>query len=98
MGETTVGCCGITLLPLRAETMDNEHQVVIENVEDEQFVTVKHSMTKDHFISFIAFLAQDRVQFVKFYPEGNAETRLNLRGRGYIYYYCNKHGLIKHKL
>ena len=33
-----------------------------------------------------------------FYPEGNAETRLQLRGRGYLYYYCNQHGLFRKKI
>ena len=55
-------------------------------------------MTKEHYISFIAHITYDRVQFVKFYPEGNAETRLNLRGGGWLYFYCNKHGLMKTKI
>ena len=55
-------------------------------------------MTKSHFISFIAYLTSDRVQFVKLYPEGNAETRFGLRGSGYLYIFCNKHGLMKTKI
>lgn len=35
---------------------------------------------------------------VKLYPESNAEARLNLRGGGYLYIYCNKHGLMKKKI
>ena len=97
-GDTLISCCGITLPPLEAEDVDGEHPIRIEKVEDEQFITVDHAMTKEHFISFIAFLTSDRVQFVKFYPEGNAETRLNLRGHGYVYLYCNKHGLMKQKI
>lgn len=96
-GETVISCCGITLPPLEPETADDEHLVTIENVEDEQFITVHHPMTKDHFISFIVYLTSDRVQFVKLYPEGNAETRLNLRGFGKLYIYCNKHGLMQVK-
>lgn len=97
-GETFVSCCGVTLPPLEAEEVDDEHIITIEKVEDEHFVTISHNMTKTHFISFIAFLTSDRVQFVKLYPEGNAETRLNLRGGGYLYIYCNKHGLMKKKI
>ena len=74
------------------------HKLTIEQVEDEHFITIRHDMTKEHFISFIAFFTSDRVQFVKFYPESNAETRLNLRGGGYLYFYCNKHGLMKKKI
>ena len=98
VGNTVISCCGINLPPLEAEETDDHHQITIEKVEDEHFVTVNHDMTKAHFISFIAFLTCDRVQLVKFYPEGNAETRLQLRGRGYLYIYCNKHGLMKKKI
>ena len=96
-GETVISCCGITLPPLEPETADDEHLVTIENVEDEHFITVHHPMTKDHFISFIVYLTSDRVQFVKLYTEGNAETRRNLRGFGKRYIYCNKHGLMQVK-
>ncbi|MBQ3563826.1 MAG: helix-turn-helix domain-containing protein [Clostridia bacterium] len=98
VGNAVISCCGINLPPLEAEETDDHHQITIEKVEDEHFVTVNHDMTKAHFISFIAFLTCDRVQLVKFYPEGNAETRLNLRGGGYLYIYCNKHGLMKKKI
>ena len=97
-GNAVVSCCGITLPALEAEEADDDHAVTVENVEDEHFVTVHHPMTKEHFISFVAHVNSDRLQMVKLYPEGNAETRLQLRGRGYLYYYCNRHGLFKKKL
>ena len=97
-GDAVISCCGITLPPLEAEETDDAHRINVEKVEDEHFITINHDMTKTHFISFLAYLTSDRVQFVKFYPEGNAETRLQLRGRGYLYIYCNKHGLMKQKV
>ena len=97
-GRAVVSCCGITLPPLEAEETDDAHTITIEKVEDEYFVTVPHPMTKEHFISFIAHLTMDRLQMVKFYPEGNAETRFSLRGGGFLYLYCNKHGLMKKKV
>lgn len=98
MGNAVISCCGIMLPPLEAEDIDKAHEITIEKVEDEHFITVNHDMTKSHFISFIAYLTSDRVQFVKFYPESNAETRFQLRGRGYLHVYCNKHGLMKMKI
>ena len=95
IGESVISCCGITLLPLEAEMTDEEHSVSIEIVEEERFITVKHPMTKDHYISFIAYVTSDTIRMVKWYPEGNAETRIQCRGRGYLYIYCNKHGLMK---
>ncbi len=97
-GDAVISCCGIALPPLEAEEADEAHEIKIEKVEDEYFITVNHEMTKTHFISFIAHLTSDKVHFVKFYPEGNAETRLQLRGKGYLYFYCNKHGLMKKKI
>ena len=98
LGNTVVSCCGITLPPLEVEESDDAHAVTIEKVEDEHFITIHHSMTKQHFISFVAFVNSDRLQLVKFYPEGNAETRLQLRGKGFLYYYCNHHGLFQKKV
>ena len=97
-GDALISCCGITLPALEAEETDEAHEIRIDKVEDEYFVTVDHEMEKTHFISFIAHLTSDKVQFVKLYPEGNAETRFQLRGRGYLYIYCNKHGLMKKKI
>ena len=98
LGNTVVSCCGITLPALEAEEADKDHSVTIENVEDEHFLTVHHPMTKEHFISFMAYVTSDRIQMVKLYPEGNAETRFRLRGMGYLYHYCNRHGLFRMKI
>lgn len=98
VGDALISCHGITLPSLEADEVDENHQITIEEVEDEHFITVNHDMTKEHYISFVAYLTYDRVQFVKFYPEGNAETRLNFRGKGFLYIYCNKHGLMKQKI
>ena len=97
-GNTVVSCCGIVLPTLEAEETDDDHPITIENVEDEHFISISHPMTKQHYISFVSFITSDRNQMVKFYPEGNAETRLQLRGRGYLYYYCNQHVLFRKKI
>jgi desulfoferrodoxin (superoxide reductase-like protein) len=96
-GNSVVSCCGITLPALEAEEADDDHGIRIENVEAEHFVTVDHPMTKQHYISFLAYVTSDRLQLVKLYPEGNPETRLQLRGFGMLYWYCNQHGLFKKK-
>ena len=98
LGNTLVSCCGITLPPMEAEEADDDHAITIENVEDEHFITIHHSMTKAHYISFVAYVTTERLQMVKLYPEGNAQTRLQLRGRGYLYYSCNRHGLFQKKI
>lgn len=65
-------------------------------MEDEYFVRIDHEMTKKHYISFIAALSSDRIQMVKLYPEGNAETRFKINGVKQIFYYCNRDGMYKY--
>ncbi|MDO4175448.1 MAG: helix-turn-helix domain-containing protein [Eubacteriales bacterium] len=92
-GNAMVSCCGITLPPLEAEEADAAHAVQCERIEHELYVTSTHEMTKQHYISFIAYVTANRFELVKQYPEGNAEARFFARGRGRLYWYCNHHGL-----
>ena len=93
MGEAAISCHGVTLTPLTAEETDERHMIFIEGVEDEYFVRIDHEMTKQHYISFIAALSGDRMEIVKLYPEGNAETRFKVRGVRQLLFYCNRDGL-----
>lgn len=97
-GGAVISCCGVTLPPLGAEEWDEDHAVTVEKVEDESFLTVHHEMSKNHYISFLAYVTTDRVQLVKFYPESDAQTRMQIRGMGRLYLYCNKHGLMQKKI
>lgn len=98
IGEAVISCCGITLPPAEAEDADEEHAISIETVEDEYYVSVDHSMEKDHYISFLAAVSYQGVRFVKLYPEGGAEARFKIDGIKTIYAYCNRHGLYRVEL
>jgi desulfoferrodoxin (superoxide reductase-like protein) len=93
MGEAAIHCHGILLTPLEAEPADERHRIFIERVEDEYYVRIDHSMTKEHYISFVAAASSDEMQMVKLYPEGNPEARFKIRGVRRILYYCNRDGL-----
>ena len=93
MGEAAIHCHGIQLAPLTAESTDERHMIFIERVEDEYYVRIDHSMTKEHYISFAAAVSLDDMQLHKFYPEGNAEARFKIRGIKKIFFYCNRDGL-----
>ena len=98
MGENINSCCGINLPILETEPENDEHIINCETVENEYYVWIKHDMTKEHYISFIAYVTNDRCEIVKLYPEQNAEVRFFKRGSGTIYVYCNKDGLIKKEI
>lgn len=93
MGEAVVHCHGVLLRPAEAEEADGQHEISVERVEDEYYVTVHHDMTKQHYISFIAAASSDRLQLVKLYPEGSAAARFKVGDVRRIYYYCNRDGL-----
>lgn len=97
-GEALVSCCGITLPPLEAEAPDKDHEIHMEIVEDEYFVSIRHPMEKSHYISFLCALSDQGTRLVKLYPEGNAETRFPIRRAALLYAYCNRHGLFRVKV
>lgn len=43
-------------------------------------------------------LVRERFDLVKLYPEGLPEARFEPRSGGYLYWYCNRHGLFREKL
>lgn len=93
MGELSVSCHGIQLMPEQAEYANEDHKILIERIEDEYYVQIEHEMSKKHYISFIAALSSDGLQVIKLYPESIAETRLKIRGVKKIYCFCNRDGL-----
>ncbi len=93
VGEGSFCCCGIQLPPLEEERTDGEHLVQVQTMEQDYYVQVEHSMAKEHYISFIAYVTSDRIEVVKLYPQQGAECRFTRRGRGKIFAYCNRHGL-----
>ena len=93
MGEAAILCHGIQLIPLEAEPSDDHHMAFIERVEDEYYIRIDHSMTKDHYISFVAAVSSGDMKMVKLYPEESAEARFKIRGVRRIFFYCNRDGL-----
>ena len=96
-GEAVISCCGVTLPPLEPEPADEAHGIRVEIVEDEYHVSVRHPMTKDHYISFLAAASDMGIQLVKLYPEGGAEARFKIDRVKALYAYCNRHGLFQAK-
>ncbi len=95
-GEAVISCCGIKLPPQEAEkTCEPECKAKIETVEDEYYVSLTHPMTKEHYISFLAAVMDNGIQFLKLYPEGSCEARFKISRIKKILAYCNRHGLFE---
>ena len=86
---------------LTAKPADEMHMAVIEDTDGEYYVTFHHEMSKAHYISFVAYVTNEKLLLVKLYPEQEPSLRLpkmdsNILLNKYnkkLYYYCKKHGL-----
>ena len=102
-GNAEISCCGRRLTALTAKPADEAHAVAIEDTDGSTYVTFQHEMMKEHFISFVAYIRNDRLLFVKLYPEQEASVilpdtnaaALLRKHSGGLYYYCTRHGLYK---
>ena len=95
VGQGTFSCCGVTLPPLETETCEETHQIHVETVDNEYYVTLGHPMNKNHSISFIAYVTSGSVEIVKLYPEQDISVRFRKKGHGILYAYCNRHGMFR---
>ena len=92
-GGAIVSCCGKQLEETLPQKAAPEERLSVAQMEDEWYLTSDHPMTKDHFISFVAFATGDQLQLVKRWPEWDLQVRLPRRGHGILLWYCSRHGL-----
>ena len=93
VGDGAYSCCGIRLLPCEVEEEDGGHEIVLEKVEDEWYIHLDHPMEREHYISFIAYVTDNRIHMEKLYPQQDAQLRFRREGKGKVYAFCNRHGL-----
>lgn len=95
VGEGNFSCCGITLPRQEPEQVDEKHMIDVETIDNEYSVTIQHPMTKEHYVSFIAYVTSNSVEIVKLYPEQEVSVRFRKKGHGFLFAYCNRHGLYR---
>lgn len=95
--ESDFSCCGRKLVALTPKLTDEHHELTVETIENDSYLTFSHEMNKQHYLSFVACVTYDRVLLVKLYPEQNAEVRIPQMRRGTLYFYCTQHGLFMKK-
>ena len=92
-GEVEITCCGRKISALIPKPADEEHQLTIEIIENDYYITFPHEMSKKHYLNFMAYVIYDRVTLIRFYPEQGSEVRLPRHPWGKLYYGCNQHGM-----
>ena len=98
MEESIISCCGVKLQVLDSILENEKHTMNCEIIENEYYISTTHGMSKEHYMSFIAYVTDNRCEIVKLYPEQKAEARFLNRGKGILYAYCNLHGLFRKEI
>ncbi|MEH7356966.1 helix-turn-helix transcriptional regulator [Neobacillus drentensis] len=92
-GSMTISCCGRKLEPLVAKKATDDEKLTISEIDNEWLISSGHRMTKENYISFIAFATGDQVQIIKQYPEWSLQTRIPNRQHGKLLWYDTQFGL-----
>ena len=96
--EASVVCCSNRLSALEAKKAAPEDMLKAEEIGDELQITGDHEMTKQHHISFIAYVGDSSMMMFRQYPEWELRATLPVLRFGRLYWYCTKHGLMYHDL
>ncbi len=92
-GSASIFCCGRQLEYLLPSDASSAPKITAEEMDTDYYATLDHPMTKEHYISFVAAVKNDRVFLNRLYPEQNPTCRIPITIGGKLYVYCIKHGL-----
>lgn len=93
ISEATISCCHQLLQPLTPRKAEQGHELVVEEVDGEFYLTTSHEMTKEHYIMFTAAIIEDTLIMKKQYPEWQLQFRMPKRKYARVYFYCKEQGL-----
>ncbi|MBQ8297840.1 MAG: helix-turn-helix domain-containing protein [Ruminococcus sp.] len=94
LSEADISCCGKKLTPLEMHKAEEHEKLTVEIIDNEFYISSDHEMTRNHYISFAALLADETVIIRKRYPEWDFSTRFPRIPYGILVWYCTNHGLM----
>lgn len=92
--EAAVTCCGRQIPASEPRKAEPQEMLSVEEIDGAWFVSSGHPMTKEHYISFVAFLTDSSVIISRQYPEWDLQCTLPMFRYGRLVWYCTKCGLL----
>ena len=92
--EAAVTCCGNKLSVLEPRKAEETEMLQIEETDGEWYISSDHSMTKEHYIAFAAFVTDSSMMLFRQYPEWNMQFRMPVSRSGRLFWYCTGCGLL----
>lgn len=99
VGGGTLTCCGQAMTKLVVNSTDAAQEKHVPVVTREggkikvEVGSTLHPMLPEHYIEWIAFVAEDKVQFTFLKPGEEPKAEFDNAESGTVYAYCNLHGL-----
>ena len=93
-GDASVTCCGSKLCALEPRKAEPSEQLDIQDIGGEWYITSNHEMTKQHYISFVAYVSDSSVMIFRQYPEWSIQIHLPMYRYGRLVWYCSRCGLV----
>ena len=92
--DVSVTCCGSRLTVLEPKKADEAQKLRVEDTGGEWYITSTHEMTKEHYISFVAYISDSSMMMFRQYPEWEMNITLPAYRRGRLVWYCRECGLL----
>ena len=96
--DAAVSCCGNKLTALEPRPANDNERLRVEDIGGELNITSEHTMTKEHHISFAAYLSDSSLMMFRQYPEWAVNINMPVVRFGRLVWYCNKCGLLYQEL
>ncbi|MBR6982383.1 MAG: helix-turn-helix domain-containing protein [Ruminococcus sp.] len=90
--EAKITCCGNVLTPLEFKKAEGSEMLKVEDTGGEWYITSDHPMTKEHYITFAAYVSEASVMMFRQYPEWSININLPMYRSGRLLWYCNRCG------
>ena len=96
--DASITCCGSKLTASELRKAEEKEKLNVEDIGDELYIHSEHEMTKEHYISFVAYVRDNSVTVFKQYPEWNIQITMPVYRSGRFVWYCTKHGMMYQNL
>ena len=93
-GKAGITCCSKPLERLEARKAEDGEKLILEEVEDQWYITSRHPQSKEDYISFIALLSSEHLDFTRLYPEWEIGIRIPRKSLGRLLFYSSSKGLL----
>ncbi|MEK4699692.1 helix-turn-helix domain-containing protein [Solibacillus sp. FSL R7-0668] len=92
-GNFEVACCGRKIEALEAVKATDTQKLAVEEIDMQWSITAEHPMTKEHYVSFVAFATGDQIQLYKQFPEWALQVHIPKKKHGILLWFDTRDGL-----